>query len=134
MGKAHNHNHSQSHSHHHVHASKNLGAAFILNTAFAVIELVGGLLTNSVAILSDSLHDFGDSLSLGMAWFFQKKSQAESSAKFTYGYQRFSLVGAFINAIVLTVGSIIIIIESVPRLFKPEIANYKGMLYLAVLG
>ena len=134
MGKAHNHHHNHTHAHHHAHASKNLGVAFILNSVFAVIELAGGLLTNSVAILSDALHDFGDSLSLGMAWFFQNKSQAESSANFTYGYQRFSLVGAFINAIVLSVGSILIIIESVPRLFKPEIADYKGMLYLAVLG
>lgn len=127
---------AHSHSHNHVHSdgTRNLKTAFFINTAFAVIELIGGILTNSVAILSDSLHDFGDSLSLGTAWYLQQKSGKGSDAKYTYGYRRFSLLGAFINSIVLIVGSIFIIRESVVRLINPEQPDAKGMLLLAVLG
>lgn len=128
----HHHGHGQAHSH--ALASGNIAVAFFLNTAFALIELVGGLLTNSVAILSDALHDFGDSLSLGTAWYFQKKSQKTRTEHYTYGYRRFSLVGAFVNATVLIVGSIFIIREAVARLFQPEPADARGMMLLALLG
>ena len=108
------------HSHIHSHGTGNLKTAFFINTIFAVIELIGGLLTNSVAILSDALHDFGDSLSLGTAWYLQGKSQKERNDTYTYGYKRFSLLGAFINSIVLIIGSVFIIREAIERLVKPE--------------
>jgi cobalt-zinc-cadmium efflux system protein len=120
--------------HNHVLPTGNIATAFFLNTAFALIEVAGGLLTNSVAILSDALHDFGDSISLGAAWYFQRKSGNKRSSDYTYGYQRFSLLGAFINSVVLIVGSIFIIRESIERLISPEPANYTGMLILAILG
>jgi cobalt-zinc-cadmium efflux system protein len=63
------------HHHHHHHASGNLKVAFFLNLLFTVIEIIGGILTNSLAILSDALHDLGDSLSLGLAWYFQNLSK-----------------------------------------------------------
>jgi cobalt-zinc-cadmium efflux system protein len=135
---AHEHHHDSTHHHRHahghVHATGNIALAFFLNTAFAVIELVGGLFTNSMAILSDALHDFGDSLSLGTAWYFQRKSRKARNSTYTYGYKRFSLLGAFINAVVLLTGSIFIIRESVARLFQPQQADAKGMLLLAILG
>lgn len=138
MGSHHEHDHSHHdhlhHGHSHVHATGNIAVAFFLNSAFAVIELVGGLMTNSVAILSDALHDLGDSLSLGTAWYFQKKSEGGRTLTYTYGFKRFSLIGAFVNALVLTIGSIFIIKESVQRLTQPEQADAKGMLYLALLG
>ncbi len=65
---AHNHSHGHSHNHSSGESSKNIIIAFFLNLIFAIIELIGGLLTNSVAILSDSVHDFGDSISLLIAW------------------------------------------------------------------
>ena len=133
QSKAHTHAHG-SHDHGHMHTTGNIATAFFLNFFFAIVELIGGVLTNSVAILSDALHDFGDSLSLGAAWYFQKKSQKTKTSGYTYGYQRFSLVGAFINSIVLIVGSIFIIREAISRLFNPEQADAKGMLFLAILG
>jgi cobalt-zinc-cadmium efflux system protein len=132
MGSHHDHHHHHGHSH--GQATGNIAVAFFLNSAFALIELVGGLMTNSVAILSDALHDLGDSFSLGIAWYFQKKSEGGKTINYTYGYKRFSLVGAFVNAVVLIIGSIFIITESVQRLFHPETANAQGMLLLAVLG
>lgn len=130
------HDHSHHHTHHHNHASGtgNIAVAFFLNFGFAIIELIGGYLTNSVAIMSDALHDFGDSLSLGTAWYFQKKSKKDPTVNFTYGYKRFSLVGAFINSVVLVMGSVLIIKEAIERLVNPEQANAKGMVLLAIFG
>jgi cobalt-zinc-cadmium efflux system protein len=130
----HHHHHGHDHSHDHDHGTKNIQVAFWLNLSFALLELVGGFYTNSVAILSDALHDLGDSLSLGTSWYFQKKSQQKRDSNFTYGYKRFSLLGAFINCIVLTVGSVFIISESVQRIFNPSQPNAKGMFILAVIG
>ena len=76
----HHHDHS-----HHDRAQKNITLAFWLNTAFALLEVVGGLYTNSVAILSDALHDFGDSLSLGLAYYFERKSIQKSDRLYSYG-------------------------------------------------
>ncbi|MET0391492.1 MAG: cation diffusion facilitator family transporter [Chitinophagaceae bacterium] len=134
MNKEHHHEAGGHHGHHHGHTTGNIATAFFLNIGFAAVELVGGLLTNSVAILSDALHDFGDSLSLGTAWYFQRKSRQKRSGSFTYGYQRFSLAGALINALVLLTGSVFIIREAIGRLANPEQADPAGMLLLAVLG
>lgn len=128
MGHDHNHLHS------HDTGAGNLRAAFIINLLFAGIELVGGLYTNSVAILSDALHDFGDSLSLGAAWYLQKKAKQPEDATYKYGYRRFSILGAIINSIVLTIGSIFVIKEAVARLSEPQQTDAKGMLILAILG
>jgi cobalt-zinc-cadmium efflux system protein len=122
------------HTHDHDHGTGNLRTAFFINLFFAIIELVGGILTNSVAILSDALHDFGDSLSLGAAWYLQGKSQKERDQTYTYGYKRFSLLGAFFNSIVLIIGSVFIIREAIERLMHPEQPDARGMLVLAVLG
>jgi len=122
------------HHHHHHQDTGNIKVAFFLNLLFTIIELVGGLLTNSLAILSDALHDLGDSLSLGLAWYFQRLSKKGRDTSFSYGYKRFSLLGAIINSIVLIVGSIFIIREAIPRILEPQEANASGMILLAVLG
>lgn len=125
------------HHHHHHHIDSTTGkikTAFFLNFFFTIIELIGGLLTNSMAILSDALHDLGDSLSLGLAWFLQKFSRKEQSDHFSFGYRRFSLLAALINSVVLIVGSIFILTEAVPRLLNPEQPNAGGMIALSILG
>jgi cobalt-zinc-cadmium efflux system protein len=120
--------------HHHDHSEGNIKVAFFLNLGFAIIELIGGLWTNSVAILSDALHDLGDSLSLGVSWYFAKVAKKDRNSKFSYGYKRFSVLGALINSIVLITGSIFIVIEAIPRLFNPVNPNTEGMIYLAIGG
>ena len=127
--------HSHTHNHNHSHDAKNnIGLAFFLNLLFTVVELTGGFFTNSIAIISDAVHDFGDSLSLGLAWYFQKLSKKGSTKQYSYGYKRFSLLGAIINCVVLVVGSIYILSEAIPRLFAPQETNAKGMFILAVFG
>jgi len=125
--------HSHDHHHHH-HATGNIKVAFWLNTGFALLELAGGFYTNSIAIMSDALHDFGDSLSLGLAYYLQKKSEKKKDQQFTYGYKRFSILGAFITSIILTVGSILIIIEAIERFSNPQQPYVPGMIVLAVIG
>lgn len=125
---------SHHHHHHHHHGTENIATAFFLNLLFTTIELIGGIMTNSLAILSDALHDLGDSLSLGLAWYFQKLSGKSRDKRFTYGYRRFSILGALINSIILVVGSIFIIKEAIPRIIDPQVTNSRGMMILAVLG
>ena len=129
---AHDHTH---HAHHHHHAATgNIAVAFFVNLGFAIVELAGGLWTNSIAILSDAFHDFGDSLSLGLAWYFQKLAKRGKNRAYSYGYKRFSLIGAVVNSIVLVVGSIFILAEALPRLAVPEATHTEGMFLLAIIG
>ncbi|RYF18058.1 MAG: cation transporter [Comamonadaceae bacterium] len=121
------------HGHHHHHGS-NLKAAFLLNLAFTVIELIGGLWTNSIAILSDAVHDLGDSLSLGIAWYFARVSRKGATPRNTYGYRRYSLLGGLVTAGVLLLGLCFILWQSVQRLVAPEPVHAGGMIALAVLG
>lgn len=114
--------------------TKNLKVAFILNMLFTVVEIIGGILTNSIAILADALHDLGDSLSLGLAWYFQNLSNKKSNKNYTYGYKRYTLIGALVNASVLLVGTVFIISETIPRIFNPQVANAPGMVLLSILG
>ena len=126
---------SHSHSHNHTHdTGGNIGLAFFLNLSFTFIELIGGILTNSVAIISDSIHDFGDSISLAMAWYFQKLSKKKRGGRFSYGYRRFSLLGAILNSVILIIGSIYIISEATQRLADPQTTNATGMFILAIIG
>lgn len=108
--------------------------AFLLNFVFTIIELIGGLWTNSTAILADALHDLGDTFSLGLSWYFSKVSERGRTNKFSYGYKRFSLLAAFVNSMVLLVGSMFILTQAVPRLLSPEHSNAPGMIVLAVVG
>lgn len=121
------------HDHDHR-SSKNLKLAFFLNAAFTVFELIGGFYVNSVAIISDAVHDLGDTLSLGSSWYLQNKSLQGRNNKFSFGYKRFSLLGALINSLVLIGGSIYVITEAISRLVEPEYSNARGMLIFAIVG
>ena len=132
---AHDHHGHHHHAHHQAHdESRAIGVAFFLNLGFTLVELVGGLLTNSVAILADALHDLGDSLALGLGWYLSRVARRGADASFSYGYQRFSLLGALINSLVLVAGSVFILVEAVPRLWAPEMPHAEGMFLLALLG
>jgi cobalt-zinc-cadmium efflux system protein len=128
-----NNNHEHKHNHNYPQENR-IRLAFFLNISFAIVEIIGGVFTNSVSIISNALHDLGDSLSLGLAWYFQRLSGRERDTQFSFGYKRFSVLGALINSLVLLTGSILIIIEAVPRIFHPEQIHARGMLFLALVG
>lgn len=125
---------SHNHDHNRTDSSKNISIAFFLNLFFTIAEIIGGLWTNSMAILSDALHDLGDSLSLGLAWFLENYAQKNPDKKFSFGYARFSLLGGLLNSLILVGGSVFILFEAVPRLLNPESIKPKGMLAFAVVG
>lgn len=123
-----------SHDHSHEHEHGNIKLAFFLNFGFTILEFFGGLYVNSVAIISDALHDLGDSISLGLSWFLDHKSKEGANSSFTFGYTRFSLLGALINSLVLIAGSIFVINEAVARILTPEHTDAQGMLLFAIVG
>ncbi len=111
-----------------------LRLAFFLNLGFALLELVGGLWVNSLAIVSDSLHDLGDSVSLGLSWYLGRYAEREGDGQYSYGYRRYSLLGALINALILIGGGVLMLSEAIPRLLNPESPNAQGMIIFAVVG
>lgn len=112
----------------------NIKIAAFLNISFAVVEVVVGFLTNSLAILSNALHDFGDSLVFIFAWILERISKKPADKKRTFGYQRLSLFASFFAAIVLITGSMFVLFNAIPRLIKPEYVKAEGMIFMAVLG
>ena len=113
---------------------KNILIAFILNLSFSVFEFVGGIFTNSVAIISDSIHDIGDAVSIGVSYFLEKKSKKQPDNIYTYGYLRYSVIGSVITTLILLVGSVLVVINAVNRIFNPQEINYNGMIIFAVIG
>ena len=113
---------------HHGSDGKNILSAFFLNAGFSVVELIGGYLTNSVAIYSDALHDLGDSIALLFAYFAEKISRKEDDSKFTFGYRRFSVLSALVNGGILLLGSLYVIYEAVSRIADPQPVYAEGML------
>ncbi|RZJ68923.1 MAG: cation transporter [Flavobacterium sp.] len=122
-----------SNTHNHSHKSR-LSLAFWLNLSFSIIEIVGGILTNSTAIVADAFHDFTDAIVIGLAVLLEKLSGKKRTAKFTYGYKRFSLLSALAMSIFLLVGAVIMSISAYNSFINPKEVNSIGMLWLAILG
>lgn len=123
------------HDHSHEHGSEtSIASAFFLNLFFVVIEVIGGLTTNSFAILADALHDLGDTVSLAVSWYLERIARRKKDARFSFGYRRFSVLAALINSLVMLVGALFILSEVVPRLLHPHHANAEGMFLLAIFG
>lgn len=113
---------------------KNILIAFLLNLLFSIIEFIGGAITNSIAIISDSIHDMGDAMSIGVSYFLERKSTKKPDKNYTYGYIRYSVLGSIITTFILLCGSILVIYNAIGRLINPVEINYNGMIIFAVLG
>ena len=123
------------HKHEHEHnASENIKVAFLLNLGFSILEAIGGFLTNSISIFTDSIHDFGDSISIGVSYLLEKQSNKDPNHKYTYGYLRYSLLGALITSIILLTGSVVVIYNAIPRIIHPEEINHDAMIIFAIFG
>ena len=115
-------------------SSKNMTIAFLLNFSFAIIEFIFGLLFHSSAVLADAIHDTGDALAIGLSTLFEKISTRKEDRNYTLGYKRYSLLGALLTSVILLVGSTLVIVENIPKLFAPEKVNYDGMLVLGIVA
>ena len=113
---------------------KNILIAFILNLSFSIFEFIGGTFTNSVAIVSDSIHDIGDATSIGISYFLEKKSKKQPDSTYTYGYARYSVIGSVITTLILLFGSFMVIVNAIDRIINPVEINYNGMIIFAIIG
>ena len=123
------------HNHEHSHKTeKNILIAFILNISFSIFEIIGGIITGSIAIISDAIHDEGDAISIGISYFLERKSNKKSDKNYTFGYRRYSIIGALISTCILLIGTFIVIYNAIGRLFNPVDINYNGMIIIAIVG
>ena len=113
---------------------KNILVAFILNLGFAIFEFIGGFVTNSVAIVSDAIHDIGDAMSIGLSYFLEKKSKKKPDEKYTYGYVRYSVIGSLITTLILIIGSIFVVLNAINRIITPVEISYDKMIIFALIG
>lgn len=113
---------------------RNILAAFILNLLFSIFEFAGGLWIGSVAILSDALHDIGDAMSIGIAYYLERKSKRPPDESHTYGYARYSVLGGVITSLILLIGSGVVTYNAIERIIVPTEINYTGMIIFAVIG
>lgn len=115
-------------------SDKKILAAFLLNLLFSVFEFIGGIFTGSVAIASDALHDLGDAIGIGAAWFLERKSKQKPDGCYTYGYGRYSVLGGLLTNLILLTGSVAVIWGAVDRLIHPSPIHSDGMIVFAVIG
>lgn len=133
MGKE-SHNYDHSHGHHDLVDTGTITFTLIINFTFAIIEFISAILTNSVALYSNSIHDFGDSVILLTTLVIEKYSLKPRSKKYTYGYRRFTLVGSILNSLILFGGSIVIILNIINRIKDPEPIEANLIIWVALLG
>ena len=115
-------------------STKNIFIAFILNLFFSIFEFIGGIITGSVAIISDAIHDAGDAFSIGISFFLERISKKSPDKNHTFGYTRYSILGSIITTLTLLVGSIIVIYNAIEKIIDPSAINYNGMIILAIIG
>ncbi|MBE6956862.1 MAG: cation transporter [Ruminococcaceae bacterium] len=113
---------------------RNILIAFILNLAFSVFEFVGGIVTGSIAIASDAVHDLGDAVSIGVSYVLERKSKHPANRFYTYGFARYSVLGSIITTLILLFGSAVVICNAVLRIINPVEIDYRGMILFAVVG
>ena len=115
-------------------SDKKILVAFILNLSFSVLEFIGGIITGSVAISSDAVHDLGDAVGIGISYLLEKTSKKQPDEKYTYGYARYSVIGSVLTTFILLFGSAAVIFNAIRRIIEPSEINYDGMIIFAVAG
>ena len=131
-----NHTHHHNHTHNHVHTNnkKVLTISFIIIGLFMIVEILGGFIANSLALLSDGLHMFSDTVSLGVALIAFIYAEKNATSTKTFGYKRFEVLAALFNGITLLIISGVIIIEAIRRFFNPIKVQSTEMFIISVIG
>ena len=127
------HNHSHSHHHHEV-KGKNLVFSIILNLTITIAQLIGGIISGSLALISDALHNFSDVLSLGFSFIAHKLSRKKATENQTFGYKRAELIAAFVNALALIVVALFLMYGAIDRFYNIHIIKPDLVIWLSILG
>lgn len=128
------HSHNPVQIHKHEVKGKNLVFSILLNLTITIAQIVGGIISGSLALISDALHNFSDVLSLVFSYGAHRLSRRKASINNTFGYKRAELIAAFINAITLIIVALYLIYEASTRLFHPEPIKSGLVIWLAILG
>lgn len=128
------HHHGHNHSHHHDLKGRNLGISIFLNIIITLAQVIGGLISGSLALLSDALHNFSDVLSLIISYVANTLSKKKASTNKTFGYKRAEIIAAFVNSATLIVIAIFLIIEAIERFFNPEEVSSDLVIWLSVIA
>ena len=130
---SHQHSHNHSHSHNDL-KGRNLFISILLNILITVAQVIGGIVSGSLALLSDALHNFSDVLSLVVSYIANKLAKKQASFHRTFGYKRAEILAAFINASTLIIVAVLLIIEAVKRFQNPEEIESNLVIWLSLLG
>ena len=130
---SHSHNHSHNHSHPDL-KGRNLIISIFLNILITAAQVIGGLISGSLSLLSDALHNFSDVMSLVVSYIANLLSKKQASDRKTFGYKRAEIIAAFVNAATLMVVAVILIKEASERFFKPQEIESDLVIWLSFLG
>ena len=108
--------------------------AFFLNLSYAIVEFIAGGIFGSSAVLADSVHDLGDAMAIGLSALLETISNREEDRQYTLGYKRFSLLGAMLTAVILMIGSVLVILENITKIAHPQPVNENGILWLGIIA
>ena len=108
--------------------------AFFLNLSYAIVEFIAGGIFGSSAVLADSVHDLGDAIAIGISALLETISNREEDRQYTLGYKRFSLLGAMLTAVILMIGSVLVILDNVTKIVHPQPVNEEGVLWLGIIA
>ena len=108
--------------------------AFFLNLSYAIVEFIAGGIFGSSAVLADSVHDLGDAIAIGISAFLETISNREEDGQYTLGYKRFSLLGAILTAVILMIGSVLVVLENITKIVHPQPVNDEGILWLGIIA
>lgn len=134
MGKGHSHHHGHHHPHGDGQTEGRLWISIFLNLTITVAEFVGGIISGSLALLSDALHNLNDTSSLGISLVARKVSKKKANEEKTFGYKRAEIIGAFINLITLVIIALFLIKEGVERFYNPQPIDGLVMFIVAIIG
>ena len=129
--------HSHHHNHHHAHRDvkgRNLLISIFLNILITVAQVIGGIISGSLSLLSDALHNFSDVLSLIVSYVATALSRKEASTNKTFGYKRAEIIAAFVNSATLIVVAVILILEAIERFMEPQEIASNLVIWLSLLG
>ncbi|KAF2956556.1 cation diffusion facilitator family transporter [Marinitoga sp. 38H-ov] len=124
------------HHHHHENdlTEKKLFFSVVSNLIISLSEIIGGMISNSLALISDSLHNLNDTFALVLSYVARKISKKPKDTIRTYGYKRVEILAAFINTVFLLAVAIFLIVEGIKKFYNPEVIDGKLMLIISIIG
>lgn len=125
---------AHTHNHQHDAAHQSLSGSIVLNLLITLAQIVGGIYSGSLSLLSDALHNLSDVLALALSWSARRMIKKQASLSHTFGYKRIELLAAFTNTLVLIIIAVFLIFESVHRFLSPEPVASFWVIVLSGLG